>query len=78
MFQALTIVVVLKVVLKFVLMPALKVHICIIKDFLFPFFRYDLYRTADGKWGAPDERGVWSGMIGMVKRNVIKTFNFGI
>ncbi|XP_076044708.1 uncharacterized protein LOC143027321 [Oratosquilla oratoria] len=32
-------------------------------------FKYELYRPADGAWGAPQPDGDWNGMIGMVKRN---------
>ena len=34
-------------------------------------FTTSLYRPKDGAWGAVDERGQWSGMVGMVKRNEV-------
>ena len=34
-------------------------------------FTTSLVRPPDGAWGAVDEDGNWSGMIGMVKRNEV-------
>ena len=34
-------------------------------------FTTSLARPEDGAWGAVDDQGNWSGMVGMVKRNEV-------
>ena len=38
-------------------------------------FNISLVRPPDGGWGASDDEGRWSGMVGMVKRNEV---DFGV
>ena len=38
-------------------------------------FSISLVRPPDGGWGARDDKGHWSGMVGMVKRNEV---DFGV
>jgi len=37
-------------------------------------FSYSVAKPADGTWGSPLDNGSWSGMIGMIIRNVINYF----